>query len=84
MGLFRRDKDLDTRDQLKQKSIMYHQVFGTLSGKQVLYDLMDGSLVLSSKELSAFEQGRRSVVLDILHLINVKPEQFNKILEGEE
>ena len=83
MAFFSRDKKLEVLEQQKQKSILYKQVFLTESGKQVLFDLMDMGHILTTHKGDQFQEGRRSMILDILHLVNVKEEQFQQILEGE-
>lgn len=68
-----------------KKAIDYHAVFtGTEDGKRVMKDLMlrnfiaQTTIVAGDAQLTAFNEGRRAAVLDIMGLVGrgVDPEKF--------
>ena len=64
----------------------YKTIFETSEGKDVLQDLMKTSFFTKSiftpePNTMAYYEGRRSVVLDILALLDKKEEDILKILE---
>ena len=63
-------------------------VFGTEKGKKVLHHLIKHQGVLAPAHTrgntccdTAHQDGRRAVILDILHFINVDPTYFDRIVE---
>ncbi|MBK8455661.1 MAG: hypothetical protein IPL34_20485 [Thiofilum sp.] len=63
--------------------VAYKRFFGTEEGKQVLYDLMSRYHILQTHKGDAFAEGQRSVVVEILHKVNLTVEQFDQLLKGE-
>lgn len=64
----------------------YRVVFGSPEGERVLADLIDMNGVLRptfdpDPNVSAFNEGRRNVLLDILRYLSVEPEQFRKLAQ---
>lgn len=65
----------------------YQNVFNSASGKRVLNDMMDVHHVLhssfdpNSATQMAFREGERNVVLRILTLLKVKPDELRKKIE---
>ena len=69
--------------------IQYKAVFGTEEGKKVLYDLMASHHVVSPVMVkgdshdTAFKEGERNVVLRIMSILKIDPEELlQKIEEG--
>lgn len=69
----------------------YKKVFNTHDGKAVLYDLMRGNYILNRTThvpgdpySTARNEGQRDVVLRILSVLKMDPEQFLKLLEAQE
>lgn len=66
----------------------YRRVFGGEPGQRVLRDLMRRHFVLSSTQIpgdsheSAFNEGRRAVVLDVLAALRADEEQLRQLNEG--
>jgi hypothetical protein len=83
-----------TTHQVKQRSKIqtsFQDVFDTSKGKEVLYHLIKHQGVLKPAHTrgntccdTAHQDGRRAVVLDILHFINVDPSYFERIVEEME
>tara|TARA_R100001244_G_scaffold114127_1_gene84545 strand:- start:2423 stop:2698 length:276 start_codon:yes stop_codon:yes gene_type:complete len=83
-----------TTHQVKQRSKIqtsFQNVFDTPQGKEVLYHLIKHQGVLKPAHArgntccdTAHQDGRRAVVLDILHFINVDPSYFERIVEEME
>lgn len=70
---------------------IFQSVFDTDAGKEVLYHLIKHQGVLKPAHSkgntccdTAHQDGRRAVVLDILHFINVDPSYFERIIEQME
>lgn len=65
----------------------YRRAFGGESGQRVLRDLMRRHFVLTSTQIagdsheSAFNEGRRAVVLDIMATMRVDEEQIRNLNE---
>ena len=80
-----------TTSNIKQRSkiqTLFQNVFDTSTGKEVLYHLIKHQGVLKPAHTrgntccdTAHQDGRRAVVLDILHFINVDPSYFERIIE---
>jgi len=68
----------------------YKRVFGSVSGKRVLKDLMQihnfysSSFSQDSDTLTAFNEGKRDVILRILHHIKVDVDDLMKMIEEME
>ena len=67
----------------------YQQVFGTESGKAVLHDLMKRGGCLSTSmhadsHMTAYNEGRRSLVLEILSRLRMTEQQLNELSRKEE
>lgn len=77
----RKKKELED---YRQKVILYKKVFGSPDGKTVLYDLMNAGYVLNNHKGDPFLEGRRSLVLDILHKCNVSEKELSDMLKGDE
>ena len=83
-----------TTSNIKQRSkiqTLFQNVFDTPKGKEVLYHLIKHQGVLKPAHTrgntccdTAHQDGRRAVVLDILHFINVDPSYFEGIIEEME
>lgn len=80
----RKSKEEDPAVLQKDLFISYKKCFGTLDGKKVLYDLMNAGHVLNTHKGDPFTEGKRSLVLDILHKLHIKEEQLNEMLKGED
>jgi len=65
----------------------YQEIFlHTQAGKRILHDLMhchhvNGSTFHREPPIFAFKEGERNVVLRILKILNVKPEDLQKRME---
>lgn len=65
----------------------YKQAFGTQAGIRVLQDLMQShwmlrtSFVRNDPQLSAFQEGERNVVIRILSILKINPEQLQQHIE---
>lgn len=73
------------------KSEDYKIVFGGEKGKKVLYDIMKNSGALQSSfspenpHITSFNEGQRSVWIEILRKLKFNPERFEKMMtQGEE
>jgi hypothetical protein len=66
---------------------IYQRIFNSDEGKQVLYDLMRRSNTLSSSFngmdylTMAYNEGRRSIILYILSMIDSDPEALKQLME---
>lgn len=66
----------------------YRMIFGGEQGKRVLADLMRRHFVLRSTQIAgdshetAFNEGRRAVVLDIMQAVGEKEDKLREITEG--
>lgn len=83
---------MSVTDYLKQKMSLFHdyrQTFGSPHGKRVLYDILNAGHVLNTTHVagdpytSAIKEGERRMACRILKSLNVKPEELEKILKGE-
>lgn len=80
------------KDEKSKKVIsQYKKVFNSHDGKAVLYDLMRGNFFLNTTTFvpgdpytSARNEGQRDVVLRILFILKMKPEQFFQLAEAQE
>ncbi len=73
----------------KQRSIAYKEVFGTDSGKIVLYDLMLNTNMIDSSFdpdplQMARKEGERNVCLRILNIIKTDIKQLDKLIRESE
>lgn len=64
----------------------YREVFGSDTGKRVLYDLIKQHNVLQSTfdpnpNLHAFKEGERNTVLRILTLLKIDPIQLDQLID---
>lgn len=64
----------------------YRATFGTPEGERVLADLVDRNGIFrptfeQDPYVTAFNEGRRNVLLDILKYLQVTPEQFRKLAD---
>jgi hypothetical protein len=68
----------------------YIRTFESETGKRVIADLMKRHFVFGSTQVqgdsheSAFNEGRRAVILDIMSAIGTAPEEAQDILEGKD
>ena len=69
----------------KRRKVQYKEFFSTDDGKEILADLARRHLVHTSTFVphdthhSAFNEGRRSVILDIISLVNIPMEELDKL-----
>ena len=69
----------------KRRKVQYKEFFSTDDGKEILADLARRHFVHTSTFVphdthhSAFNEGRRSVILDIISLVNIPMEEFDKL-----
>ena len=69
----------------KRRKVQYKEFFSTDDGKEILADLARRHFVHTSTFIphdthhSAFNEGRRSVILDIISLVNVPMEELDKL-----
>lgn len=73
----------------KQRAIDYKTVFGTDTGKKVLKDIIRMCHVFSispayDNQRIIFREGERSVAIRILELVQMEPEDTDKLLHKEE
>lgn len=74
-------KDLDTVSS-------YKQIFATAEGKRVLFDLMSSCCFLRTTaihglDMIQFNEGRRSVLTDILTILGKKEEDILSLLKNK-
>lgn len=62
--------------------VAYKKTFGGVQ-REVLFDLLNRYHFLSTKELTAFENGQRSVVADILTRCNISIRELDQLLKGD-
>ena len=75
----------ETSEQIqRQKIILYKKVFGSKDGKEVLLDLINRNYVLQSTGGDSIKEGRRSAVLDIIHLSKISLKSFDELLTARE
>lgn len=73
---------------LAQIRINYQQCFATPEGEKVIADLIDecgfirSSMVDGDPYGTAFNEGKRQVIVDILNKLNTDPEKLLQILKG--
>ncbi len=69
----------------KRRKVQYKEFFSTDDGKEILADLARRHFVHTSTFVphdthhSAFNEGRRSVILDIISLVNIPMEELDKL-----
>ena len=69
----------------KRRKVQYKEFFSTDDGKEILADLARRHFVHTSTFIphdthhSAFNEGRRSVILDIISLVNIPMEELDKL-----
>ena len=69
----------------KRRKVQYKELFSTDDGKEILADLARRHFVHTSTFVphdthhSAFNEGRRSVILDIISLVNIPMEELDKL-----
>ena len=69
----------------KRRKVQYKECFSTDDGKEILADLARRHFVHTSTFVphdthhSAFNEGRRSVILDIISLVNIPMEELDKL-----
>lgn len=76
----------------REKILLFKEVFGSEKGEAVLHELMKSSFLLSPMATfnpteMAYNEGRRSIVLQILQIIETDPErimQLRKMGQSEE
>ena len=74
----------------KKRKVQYKELFDTDVGKEILADLARRHFVHTSTFIphdthhSAFNEGRRSVILDILSLVNIPIEELDKLTRKPE
>jgi len=72
------------REEAKQTILDYKQAFGTPAGKKVLAHLIDEfhdtaiSFVAGCPEQTAYNEGRRSIVLQIRNTVNCDMKKFDE------
>lgn len=72
----------------KRKQALYQQVFSTPQGEKVLKDLLQRHFVFSTTHVptdpytSAFQEGRRAVVTDILRYLHADLNHLEQQLEA--
>ena len=70
----------------KRRLADYHTVFGTPQGQRVISDLcqrhsvFDPCHVPGDSHSSSYNDGRRSVVVDLLRYLQTSPEQLDNLL----
>lgn len=69
--------------------IDYKEIFGSVAGKKVLYDMMKaGNMLQSSFDKDphemAFNEGQRNMVLRILTLLKTDPMELRKFIQERE
>lgn len=80
--MFKRNKDRDSFE--RDRIIAYKNVFGSIEGKEVLFDLMERHFILDSTGGDPIKEGRRVVVLDILKKCNINLADFERLLKGDQ
>lgn len=84
---------MEEKQLAKSKRVIsqYKKTFATPDGRAVLYDLMKGNYFINSttfvpgdSHATARNEGQRDVVVRILSILKVDPEQFFKIAEEQE
>ncbi len=83
---------MDKKAENSKKVIsQYKKVFNSENGKAVLYDLMRGNYFLNTTTFvpgdpysTARNEGQRDVVVRILYILKMNPEQFFKLAETQE
>jgi hypothetical protein len=75
--------DGEAADIQRKKIITFKKVFSTPEGKEVLFELMNRNFILTSHKGDSYSEGRRSAILDVLHLCNVDVAVFDEMLKGE-
>ena len=69
----------------KRRKVQYKEFFSTDDGKEIIADLARRHFVHTSTFVphdthhSAFNEGRRSVILDIISLVNIPMEELDKL-----
>jgi len=69
----------------KKRKVQYKELFDTDVGKEILADLARRHFVHTSTFIphdthhSAFNEGRRSVILEIISLVNIPIEELDKL-----
>lgn len=69
----------------RQRKALYRDFFKTDDGKKVLADLARRHFVFTTthvprdSDYSAFNEGRRTVILDIMSLVNIPIEDLEKL-----
>ena len=69
----------------KRRKVQYKEFFSTDDGKEILADLARRHFVHTSTFVphdthhSAFNEGRRAVILDIISLVNIPMEELDKL-----
>lgn len=77
--IFKSKKENEYRDLI----IAYKQVFGSEFGKRILMDLMNKFHILNSHKGEPYQEGQRSVVLEVMRLSNINLEHLDKMLKGD-
>ncbi len=79
------------RAEKARKTVSHYQsVFGSPSGKAVLYDLMKVNFILSptispgNSDLTLVHEGQRNAILRIMTILKMDPAKILGTIEGEE
>lgn len=74
-----------TKAQKEQRDriISIKQTFGSEAGRATLLELMNRFHILHEHKGDAYKEGQRSVVLWIMKNVNVKIEDFDRMMRGE-
>jgi len=70
----------------EQRVLDYRATFGSEHGARVLADLVSKGHVLESTlvpepHIFAFREGERNMILEILRMLSLKPDQVRKVVE---
>ena len=72
-------KETEYRDRV----IAYKHLFSSEKGRVVLFDLMNKYHILNPHSGEPFDEGQRSVVLEMMRLANINLTELDKMLQGD-
>ncbi len=83
MRFGKKNADAKIEQERRDRLIQYKQLFGSPQGKVVLFDIIDRCHILDERELTPFEQGKRSVATRLLTDLNINLSEFDRMMKGD-